>query len=277
MRILVAGGDRVDAGKTTFSVGLIDHLDATGFKPRAGNDHWFDHDDVRRSVSGGRLYGKDARRLAVASAGAPEIEELNPVHRLWRPDPTPGNGLVGQSDRQFLLDRVAGSFVVNDGADLPEFASGHLPLEDAVGVDSVAELNEQTRRRHLPALRAVGERIRGTDPAVVESYGDVARPLEGTLGGDDGPPVDFYDAVAVVEPGRARVFDGERYLRACEVASSSPRDGSLERRVPDVTKHLDPVATDRLPPLESDRQSDPSAVAEAYSDVYESVLEAAKE
>ncbi|MFB6186494.1 MAG: ATPase, partial [Halobacteriaceae archaeon] len=40
MNILVVGGDRVDAGKTTFAIGLIEYLDATGFKPRAGNDYW---------------------------------------------------------------------------------------------------------------------------------------------------------------------------------------------------------------------------------------------
>ncbi|MEF8791499.1 MAG: ATPase, partial [Haloarculaceae archaeon] len=64
MRLLVAGADRVDAGKTTFSTGLVHETGATGYKPRAGNDYWFDHDDYRRAVDAGRLYGKDARRLA---------------------------------------------------------------------------------------------------------------------------------------------------------------------------------------------------------------------
>ncbi len=40
MKLLVAGGDRVDAGKTTFSTGLLARTDAVGFKPRAGNDYW---------------------------------------------------------------------------------------------------------------------------------------------------------------------------------------------------------------------------------------------
>ena len=87
MRLLVAGDARVDAGKTTFSTGLCEYLDAPGYKPRAGNDHWFDHDDYLAAVTEGRLYGKDARRLASASPGDPEPEALNPLHRLWRPAP----------------------------------------------------------------------------------------------------------------------------------------------------------------------------------------------
>lgn len=51
MKLLVAGGDRVDAGKTTFSVGLIEHTGANGYKPRAGSNYWFDHETTeRRSV-----------------------------------------------------------------------------------------------------------------------------------------------------------------------------------------------------------------------------------
>src|SRR6056297_2933265 len=130
MRLLVAGGDRVDAGKTTFTTGLLALLGAVGFKPRAGNDYWFDHDDYRRAVEEGRLYGKDAKRLAAASSDACGTdfapEELNPVHRLWRPSPGPNTGLVGQSHREFVLDRVGESFVVNAHADVPESARRRL-------------------------------------------------------------------------------------------------------------------------------------------------------
>ena len=219
MRILVAGGDRVDAGKTTFTTGLLDRLDAVGFKPRAGNDYWFDHDDYRRAVESGRLYGKDAKRLADASSAAPVVElafgdesmsgdnfapeDLNPVHRLWRPSPGPDTGLVGAAHRQFVLDRVGQSFVVNASAEVPESAREHLPLDDAPTVSSVEELNEVTRRLHLPMLDGFADRIRrvetetGAGAAVVESYGDVAVPIRDLS----------FDAVAVVEPGRMRAYD----------------------------------------------------------------------
>jgi len=129
--VLVAGADRVDAGKTTFSTGLIERLDAVGYKPRAGNDYWFDHDDYRRAVADGRLYGTDAQRLTAAGTADLAPEEINPVHRLWRPSPGPGNGLLGQAHREFVFDRVGGAYVVNDGADVPASAVEALPLADA--------------------------------------------------------------------------------------------------------------------------------------------------
>src|SRR6056297_92746 len=64
MKLLVAGDARVDAGKTTFAAGLLASLsDVVGFKPRAGNDYWFDHDDVATALAEGRLYGKDIATL----------------------------------------------------------------------------------------------------------------------------------------------------------------------------------------------------------------------
>ena len=257
MRLLVAGADRVDAGKTTFSVGLLAHLGATGFKPRAGNDYWFDHDDYRRAVAEGRLYGKDARRLAAASAGDVTPEAINPVHRLWRPAPG-GDDFLGRAHRSFVLDRVGDGYVVNAGADVPESAQAVLPLADAPRVPSVEELNRLTRERYLPVLDDLRGRIEATDRAVVESYGDVARPIRGLT----------YDRVAVVEPERVRIYDGDRFETACEVATGSPRDGKLEERVPEVVEPIEPLASLGLPPLGSAERSDPDAVAEAYGAAY---------
>jgi predicted P-loop ATPase/GTPase len=269
MRILVAGGERVDAGKTTFTTGLLDRLRAVGFKPRAGNDYWFDHDDYRRAVEAGRLYGKDARRLAEASAAATGTdfapEDLNPVHRLWRPSPGPDTGLVGQAHRRFVLDRVAESFVVNARAEVPASAREHLRLDDAPTVASVEELDAVTRQLHLPMLEGFAGRIRkagtetGVEAAVVESYGDVAVPIRNLS----------FDAVAVVEPGRMRAYDGDRFLRACEVAGGSPRDGQLEVHTPEVTDLADPKATVTLPALPDDDRRDPAAVARAYEEAYD--------
>ncbi|MFB6119942.1 MAG: ATPase [Halobacteriaceae archaeon] len=266
MRLLVAGADRVDAGKTTFSTGLLSRVGGTGFKPRAGNSLWFDHDDVRRAVREGRLYGKDAYRLAAASAEDVTAEDINPIHRLWRPDPGAG-GLIGAHDRAFVCDRVGDSHVVNGTAEVPALVADGLPLDDAVSVASVEELNTVTERRHLVALDQVAARVRARDRTVVESYGDVARPLRDLS----------VDAVAVVEPGRARVYDGERYGRACEVAGRSPRDGRLERRVTDVLDYLDPAARVSLPPLTDETRTDPAAVADAYAPAYDELLAVASQ
>lgn len=261
MKVLVAGGDRVDAGKTTFSTGLLARLGGTGFKPRAGNDHWFDHDDYRRAIEAGRLFGKDAKRLAAASEPAVEPEGINPVHRLWQPAPR-GDDFIGPGDRSFLLDRAGDQWIVNDDAAVPSSAAEALPLESARRVGSIDELNDAMAAHALPALQELADRVRRTEPAVIESYGDVARPLENVS----------IDRVAVVEPLRARIYDGPRFLDACDVAGRSPLDGQLEERVGDVTELLDPAATVELPPLTAAEREDPAAVAEAYEAAYEALV-----
>ncbi len=261
----MAGADPVDAGKTVFAAGLVAHTGAVGFKPRAGNDYWFHHDDVGAALDAASLYGGDAAALAAASPGTLAPEEINAVHRLWRPSPGPGTGLLGREDREFLVDRVGDGFVVNDTVDLPGRVRAALPLDDALAVSSTEGLNQVMEAHHLPVLAALGETVARADRAVVESYGDVARPLRST----------DPDAVAVVEPRQARVYGGDRFVRACEVATRSPYEGRLEERVGSVEDLLDPVARADLPPLGSDER-DPGAVADAYGHAFERVRDAAE-
>ncbi|ELZ09819.1 P-loop ATPase/GTPase-like protein [Natrinema thermotolerans DSM 11552] len=273
MILLVVGADRVDAGKTTFSAGLLERTGAVGYKPRAGNDFWFDHDDCRRALADGRLYGKDAARLSAAGGRERLPERLNPVHRLWRPDPDGGTGLLGRSDREFVIDRVGRDpddplFVRNATADVPDRVAEALPLSDAVPVETVDEFNALAEREYVPAFERLAAEIEATEVAVVESYSDIALPL------DSLEPASIA-AVAAVEPGRARIYPGERYCRACEVASSSPRDGAVEKRVPDVLEYLDPLERVRLPALGGDERDDSARIARAYADAYDALLDAA--
>jgi len=261
MRLLVVGADRVDAGKTTFAAGLIRFLDATGFKPRAGNDYWFDHDDYREAVGSGRLYGKDAKRLVEAAATDALPEAINPIHRLWRPAPD-GDTFLGPANRTFVLDRAGDEFVVNEHAAVPTSARDALPLEDAITVGTLDELNEVTRDRYLPLLDDLSDRIRRTEPAVVESYGDVARPLRDLA----------VDRVAVVEPARTRIYDGDRFDNACAVTSGSPGEGSLEERVGEVIDLIDPLEAVELPPLTAPERNDPDAIAERYAPAYQAMV-----
>lgn len=273
MKLLVAGGDRVDAGKTTFATGLLAYLQQEhgesprAFKPRAGNDYWFDHDDVLAAVGDGRLYGKDARKLSAAESGAHPPEALNPLHRLWRP--TPGtSGLLGNPDRTFLVDRLTTAegdeFIVNADAEIPQLVRQSLPLAEATRVDSIDAFNELMAGRYLPAFERLAETVQSTETAVVESYSDIAVPLSDVE----------YDAVAVVEPRRVRVYTGSRWLRACEIARGSPREGQLEERVGTVVDMVDPVARESLQPLSSEARKDPGTVANAYAEVYETLVDA---
>jgi predicted P-loop ATPase/GTPase len=266
MKLLVAGSDRVDAGKTTFTVGLLEYVDAVGFKPRAGNDYWFDHDDYRYAVEQGRLFGKDAKRLAAASPESPDPEDVNPIHRLWRPSPGEGAGLLGQTDREFVVDRVAENYVVNETVEMPPEVRTHLPLDGAIRVSSLPELNDVMENRHLVALDGIARRIADRERAVVESYADVARPLRAYE----------PDAVAVVEPARVRVYDGTRYQKACSITSGGPEEGQLEERVADVVDLIDPVGTAPLPALSSEERTDPATVASAYERGYEELRSAAE-
>ncbi|WP_255149943.1 ATPase [Halorarius halobius] len=278
MKLLVAGGARVDAGKTTFSTGLCVETAAPGYKPRAGNDYWFDTDDYRHAVERGRLFGKDAKRLAAASPGDPAPEELNPVHRLWTPAPGGGGGLLGQDDRSFLVDRVrvagdadlpttdAGdAYVVNGTREVPDSAAESLPLDDAATVEALPAFNDLMASLHRPAMAALGNDIESEDRAVVESYADIALPLRGFE----------PDAVAVVEPRRCRVYDGPRYTKACDVASGSAHEGRLEERVENVLELLEPAATVELPALDGETRADPEAVADAYGPAYDALLASA--
>ncbi|UIO98789.1 ATPase [Halobaculum sp. CBA1158] len=281
MRLLVAGADAVDAGKTTFAVGLAARLRATGsplaaFKPRAGNDYWFDHDDVRRAAGEGRLYGKDVDRLLRAEAPDADRdgahERRNPIHRLWRP--TPGTtGLLGEDGRTFLVDRVTtrdgDEWVVNATAELPEGLRSDLALSDARRVDSVAALNDAMRELHVPALdRLAGDvRTAGEDgAALVESYGEVTTPLRDVR----------FDAVAAVDPGRCRIYGGDRWAVARETATGGREAGRLEVRVDRVTDMLDPVSTHDLRPLSAAERADPDAVASAYREAYDALVTAAR-
>ncbi|AHF99733.1 ATPase [Halostagnicola larsenii XH-48] len=272
MIVLVTGGDRVDAGKTTFSTGLLERTGAIGYKPRAANDYWFDHDDCLEALARGRLYGKDAAKLADMERADRGPEALNPVHRLWQPATTGSAGILGRPDREFIVDRVVRPdsedplYVRNGTVDVPDVVEESLPLEESLTVESLEELNELMQREYLPAFRSLTSEIASAELAVVESYGNVARPLESL---DE----ELVSAVAVVEPGSARIYRGSRFSRACAVAGSSPGGGTLETRVPDVTGSIEPVARVSLPPLAAEQRNDPEAIADAYESAYSALLE----
>lgn len=261
MKALVAGSVPLRAGKTTFSLGLVERLGAVGYKPRSAFNWWHHHDPYREAVGRGRLYGRDARKLAAASPGEREPESINAVHRLWRPLPVPERGLLGREGETFVLDRAGSEYVVNGTAEVPALARERLPLSDARRIDSVDALDALVGELHEPALATLASEIRDRDAAVVESYADVAVPVDAS-----------FDRVAVIEPTRVRIYDGERYLRAREVAGRSPRAGRLETPVEEVTGMLDPIGRAVLPPLSGADRGDPTRIAEAYEPAYDALL-----
>lgn len=266
LTVLVAGARNVDAGKTTVATGLVHSLVAFGVKPRAGNDFWYDYDAVSRELEAGRLVGSDARRLAAASKGSVEPEAINPLHRLWRPLDRGSGSIFGREQTEFLVDRVGGDYVVNATIDLPAAVTSSLPLEDAHRVESLEAMNALMADLHRPAVERVRPLLEGQDRVVIESYSDVARPLRDVR----------VDVVAVVGAGTLRLFDGERYCRAASVVSGGPDLGQLEERVANVVDLLDPIRRLDLAPLGSAARADPNAVAAAYADEFEAIVDAAR-
>jgi predicted P-loop ATPase/GTPase len=265
MKLLVAGSAEVDAGKTTFTTGFIERTGVRGYKPRAGNGYWYDQDDYRRAVEEGRLYGKDAKKIAAANDGSVRPEAINPIHRLWLPTPGRGKGVLGREGQRFLFDRVtleSDTYIVNGTTEIPPAAERAFPFSTAKHVESLPELNKVMADYHARALEELTVEIDTRGSAIVESYADIARPL-----------AEFRpDAVAVVEPRRCRVYDGDRYANACEVASGSAHEGRLEERVEHVIELLEPRGAVALPALSSEERDDLSIIADAYEDAYDELL-----
>ena len=223
-RILVVGLKEHQSGKTTLARAILTFLNrqgvtACGFKPRAGNSLWYDYDVVSESLREGRLYGSDAKLLRSASGGVLPEERHNPVHRLWSV-PSHHQG-TSSGLPSFLVDRVAEEGVprvvaVRNAAEpLPSGTEALLTRF----LDSCEVLEARTPAE-LAALapmydRAVEQAHRTLESRyetmVYESYADIALPWKGMRS---------LDTVLAVEPGRVYLYDGRRYLRACELTGS---------------------------------------------------------
>lgn len=266
MRVLVAGGRQVDSGKTTFTRGLHAATGVAAYKPRAANDRWTHYEFYCRALEEGILYGKDARRLAADQDHTLTIETLNPIHRLWQPA-RDGDGLLDMPNQEFVLDRAGDSYIVNGTVELPEALTAALPLADAPRVTSLDELNRHVANRHAAALAGLCDHLARGDPAIVESYSDIASPL----------PETSIDLAAVVEPERVRLYAGDRYADACAAVPTRPREGVMEPVASRAIQELSPLASHPLPPLREATRSTPVEIARAYREPYETVVRLARD
>ncbi|MHC1579093.1 MAG: hypothetical protein ACXQTZ_00305 [Candidatus Alkanophagales archaeon] len=254
LTVLVVGLRAEDAGKTTLASALLRYLrghgvDACGFKPKAGNNVWYDFDIVYESLSQGRLYGKDAKLLRAASGTELPEEVINPIHRLWAEGASSAVSTaptvpVSTGVPEFIADRVC----VRD--ELLVVLNALMPVEPEVGgllerlCRRASKTFEVARPEELAALapeyeaamEAAYEKIAQRHEAVVvESYCDVALPWEGLK----------PDVVLGVEPWRIFVYDAEKYVAAVELA------GRREVTTRSVCPLLKPLKQVKVPPLRS--------------------------
>ncbi len=256
-RIMVVGLKEVDAGKTTVSRAALSlmrerGLNACGFKPKAGNNIWYDFDVVDEALSQGRLFGKDSKLLCRASGTDLPEEAISPFHRLLGVPPEHRTNGIPES-LYFIADRVTAweddqeqTLVLNRMFDLDMETNSLLSKvkrnsDTRIEVGSSEKLNEVFINRYLRAIESAHELVYAeSDAMVYESYADVALPWSG---------IDNLDMVLGVEPGFILEYDPEKYLQAARMYSNFLNEGTTRR----IIKLLKPRRKATFPPSTTDR------------------------
>jgi len=267
--VLVVGLRELSAGKTSLATALIRYLRETdletcGFKPKAGNNLWYDYNVLQRSSRDGRVYGEDAKRLREASSCEFPEEVVNPVHRVWFE--TGEWGILGELPG-FVVDRVAlngeGQLIVVNKPLLRrrEYVAKYVERithrsSEVVEVEEPDELRRLYKDMYEPSIeRAYSHIRRASEVLVVESYSDIAVPWEGLEG---------IDLVLGVEPWRVVVYDAEKYMAAFRLYSEFRHE--LELTTSQVCRALRPKAELLVEPATREE------IAESYRPVLERIL-----
>lgn len=244
MNFLCVGIKEVDAGKTTFALALMNYLKeegekVCGFKPRGGNDIWYDWPIVKESLEKGTLYGKDAKLLTRGANGQLPITLVNPGHRLW----LPSYEFVRGGMPKFLFDRITIEdetiAIINKKVEAP-IESTHFQKffsESRVQyVSSRSDLREITRLYNKADAWAHSQLSQQFDSIVYESYANIGLPWQG---------ISSLDYVFAVKPFHIAIYDGKRYLKAIEVLSTFPEEENVTR----IIENLDPIQQIKVPPF----------------------------
>lgn len=258
VKILVVGLSKTDAGKTTVAQAALHVLrdlgeKPCGFKPKAGNNVWYDFDVVSESLTEGRLYGKDAKLLRQASQTDLNEETITPVHRLWAEPPGEFRNRATELPF-FILDRVTISgeqpkTVVSVNKTLP-FEHGaetlleqlYVNAEEVLPIFSPKDLRIFEHRFFGQAIALAHRTItKRYDSLVYESYADIALPWLG---------ITDLDIVLGVEPGRIIAYDPPKWLEACGLSREIRQD--MEISTASILPLMKPLTSQRVPPAMHD-------------------------
>ncbi len=252
VNLMIVGLKEVDAGKTTVSSAALSAmrergLTACGFKPKAGNNLWYDYDIVHESLSQGRLFGKDSKMLREFSSTDLPEEAVSPFHRLLAIPPEHRDRRI-PDPLYFIVDRATiwgeepeQVIVLNNMFDIDAETDDLLyQLRRAssreIEVRSSKELNEVQGALYERAIESAHRLVRSESEAIVyESYADAALPWSG---------IADLDLVLGVEPGFILEYDPEKYLQAASMYSSLLQDGTTGK----VAKLLKPNRVVPFPP-----------------------------
>jgi len=261
-KALIVGLKEKDAGKTSFALALLAYLreegiNASGFKPRAGNSVWYDYDVVHEALTQGRLYGKDAKRLSSASAyssvSTTQIEEfINPIHRLWA-EPSHINPIL--QIPYFILDRVTlwykdgvKNLVVENEAlsadyNNADFRNIRANASTIYPVRDLKTLNTITERYYSLAVELAYMRMLAQhEYVVIESYSDIALPWNG---------LNDLDIVIGVKPGQMLVYEPKKYLAAVQLVT--PTYSQEEISTARIVELIKPLKVVNVPPFRSEQ------------------------
>ena len=255
-RVLIVGLRESSSGKTSLAQAMLLYLrekgfKACGFKPKAGNNIWYDYDVIHEALSKGRLYGKDAKLLKTASGTDLPEEVISPIHRLWTLPPL--EKTVFSEVPYFIADRIT----VCDGG-----CSDHIVINDALPselreeelvqklcqrsvkthhVSTLDELNSVVNHYYDYATQKAYEKIAEEHEIVVyESYANNALPWTG---------IRKLDLVLATEPGRVYAYNSHKYLSAVELS----RNLRKEITANEVCELLKPLKILKIPPCTSDK------------------------
>lgn len=208
MDVVLVNGLRESAGKTTTTLGLYENLsqdrDVNLFKPLAGNDYWYDHDLVLESLEKGTIYGRDAKELSKQTNHSPLT--VNPFHRLWCPPQVLGKKTT--QNRYHILDRAKINdeqiIIENKDIERPKKIEEKINPKKRLSYSNMSELNDFIEENYLSSIKSAANHLMDCDLLLVESYSQVAIPSN----------IGNIDAVVTVEPGKAYITRGSRYMDA---------------------------------------------------------------
>lgn len=246
MKILVTGLLPYDSGKTEFILGLSEALKETGFKtgyfkPLAGHNGWYQYETLLYSNNIGMLIGHDAYVVAEKLGLIDLLPIISPLDILTLPiDPT-GKLYSSRSyidhmsstNKITILMRYTRNFVEND-----KLTNQHLYIVCKDTIEKLTDDLKQVVEKLINTLKkdntlfieantlfvekflenpkiynTLDENLIFLEKfhiLLIESYNDAAAPTMGALNSD---------YVFVVSPGKAMLYEGDRYKKAVLVST----------------------------------------------------------
>jgi predicted P-loop ATPase/GTPase len=223
-KILIIGLKEIESGKTNISRALISYIkdknyDVCGFKPFSGNNIWYNYNTINKTLSEGRIYGKDALLLNKESTLDVKEELINPIHRLWN-EPQTIDPLTQLPN--FIMDRI--SIIKKENEEhillINENNKNKIPKKylkkinekhyKKYTIKNSIELNKSIKSFYKKAVKTNYNFIKKKfDYIVIESYSDnVLSPWEG---------LNHFDIVIAIKPWKIFIYDSIKFEKALEL------------------------------------------------------------